>query len=87
MGLIQRGVIFFGGTISNAVLFVALSRIIMPYFADGGEFYTAGGPASDALSLLPTAMQLVIGAFQVGLILYFVAGIGEERTADRRPMP
>lgn len=86
MGLIQRGVIFFAGTISNAVLFVVLARIVVPYFSDGSAFGVPAGPATDALTLLPTALQLVIGALQLGLILYFVGGLGEERAARRRPL-
>lgn len=84
MGLIQRGVIFFAGTIANAVLFVVLSRIIIPYFSDGSAFGIPPGPATDALNLLPTALQLVIGALQLGFILYFIGGLGEERSAARR---
>lgn len=82
MGVVQRGAIFVFGTIGNAILFVMLSRAVLPIINFGPS-----GPADQAFSLLPTAIQLVIGALEVGLIVYFVGGIGEERTATRRRAP
>jgi len=82
MGVVQRGAIFMFGTIGNAILFVMLSRAVLPIINFG-----PAGPADTAFNLLPTALQLVIGAIEVGLIVYFVAGIGEERTVNRRRAP
>lgn len=82
MGVVQRGAIFVFGTIGNAILFVMLSRAVLPIIN-----FAPSGPADQAFSLLPTAIQLVIGALEVGLIVYFVGGIGEERAATRRRAP
>jgi len=82
VGVVQRGAIFVFGTIGNAILFVMLSRAVLPIINFGPS-----GPADQAFSLLPTAIQLVIGALEVGLIVYFVGGIGEERAATRRRAP
>lgn len=81
MGLIQRGVIFFAGTLANAIVFIFLSRVVLPLISYGPE-----GPATDAMNLLPVAMQLTIGMFQVGLIVYLVGGLGQQRSERRRPM-
>jgi hypothetical protein len=78
--------VFVGGTIGNAVLFLFLSRALLPAIGIGRD--VAGtGPATPALNLIPLVVQLVIGCIEVALILYFVAGIGEERVSSRRPMP
>jgi len=82
VGVVQRGAIFVFGTIGNAILFVMLSRAVLPIINFGPS-----GPADQAFSLLPTAIQLVIGALEVGLIVYVVGGIGEERAATRRRAP
>lgn len=79
MGVVQRGAIFVFGTIGNAILFVMLSRAILPIIN-----YGPSGPADTAFNLLPTALQLVIGAIEVGLIVYFAGGLGQQRTAARR---
>lgn len=81
MGLIQRGIIFTAGTVANGVIFIFLARVVMPLVNTGPQ-----GPATGALNLLPVAMQLAIGGLQVGLIVYLVTGIGEERAAQRRPI-
>lgn len=81
MGLIQRGVIFFGGTVANAIIFIFLSRVVLPLISYGPE-----GPATGAMNLLPVAMQLAIGVFQLGLIVYLVGGLGQQRSNQRRPM-
>lgn len=86
MGLIQRFKVFAIGTTANAILFLFLSRALLPLLAKGEEI-AGTGPATSAMNLLPVTIQLAIGALQLGLIVYFVAGIGEQRTADRRPMP
>ncbi|MFB6201309.1 MAG: hypothetical protein ABEI98_04790 [Halorhabdus sp.] len=82
MGVVQRGAIFVFGTIGNAILFVILSRAVLPIIN-----YGPSGPADTAFSLLPTALQLVIGALEVGLIVYFAGGLGQERTVNRRRAP
>jgi hypothetical protein len=84
MSVIQRGIIFTFGTISNAILFLFHSRVIMEIVDVANGF--ADGPAMGAINLLPAAIQLAIGGIQIGLILYFIGGLGQERTADRRPV-
>lgn len=85
MGLLQRAVIFAIGTVSNAILFLFHSRVLLEVLAVGRN--VAGqGPATGAFDLLPIAMQLAMGGFQIGLILYFIGGLGEERTTTRRPI-
>jgi len=81
MGVIQRGVIFLAGTIANGILFIFLSRVVLPIVN-----YGPTGPATQAMQLLPVAIQLAIGGLEVGLIFYFISGLGEERAAQRRPM-
>lgn len=83
MGVIGRGVIFAVGTVANGVLFILHSRIVLTLIG-----YAPPGPATGALNLLPGAMQLTIGGLQAGLVLYFIGGLGEERSVDaRRPQP
>jgi len=81
MGVIQRGIIFFAGTIANGITFIFLSRVVLPLVNTG-----PAGPATTAMNLLPAAMQLAIGGLQVGLIFYLLGGLGEERAAQRRPL-
>jgi len=81
MGVIQRGVIFLAGTIANGILFIFLSRVVLPIVN-----YGPTGPATQAMQLLPVAIQLAIGGLEVGFIFYFISGLGEERAAQRRPM-
>jgi hypothetical protein len=85
MGIIGRGIVFVVGTISNAILFLFHSRVILEVLSVADDF--ASGPADGAFAILPVAIQLAIGGIQVGLVLYFIGGLGQERTADRRPMP
>lgn len=85
MGIIKRGIVFTVGTISNAILFLFHSRVILEVLAIGRDVGGAG-PATAAFDILPVAIQLCIGGLQVGLILYFIGGLGQERTAQRRPM-
>jgi hypothetical protein len=82
VGVVRRGGIFVFGTIGNAILFVVLSRVVLPIIN-----YGPSGPADAAFNTLPTAIQLVIGAIEVGLIIYFVGGLGQQRTASRRRAP
>lgn len=84
MGIMKRGVIFTIGTISNAILFLFHSRVILEVLSIADTF--PKGPATDALNLIPPAIQLAIGGLQLGLILYFIGGLSQERTATRRPM-
>lgn len=86
MGLIGRGVVFTVGTFSNAILFLVLSRVVLPLIATGTAI-AGQGPATGAIELIPTAIKLAIGVIEIGLIGYFLGGLGEERTASRRPMP
>lgn len=85
MSLINRAVIFSIGTISNAVLFIILSRVVL-LINDTGAQLTAQGPATDAITLVPTAMMLAIGMIQLGLVAYLLGGLSEERTVARGPM-
>ena len=87
MGVIKRGIVFSVGTVSNAILFLFHSRVILEVLSVAGDLGARAGPASGAFDLLPTAIQLAIGGFQLGLILYFIGGLGQERAASRRPMP
>lgn len=86
MGLMQRGVIFTIGTVSNAILFLFLSRVLLPLLATG-ESIAGEGPATAALTNLPIAIQVAMGVLQLGLIAYLLGGLGEERSTQRRPMP
>lgn len=81
MGVIQRGIIFLAGTMANGILFIFLSRVVLPIVN-----YGPAGPATQAMNLLPAAIQLAIGGLEVGLIFYFISGLGEERAAQRRPL-
>lgn len=85
MGVIQRGIIFIVGTISNGILFLFHSRVILEILSVA-EQLAGSGPATSALNLLPAAIQLAIGGLQIGLVVYLLVGLGEERTANRRPM-
>lgn len=87
MGVIKRGVVFSIGTVSNAILFLFHSRVILEVVSVAGDLNAKAGPASGAFDLLPTAIQLGIGGIQIGLILYLLGGLGEERARSRRPMP
>jgi hypothetical protein len=84
MGILTRGIVFTVGTISNAMLFLFHSRVVLEILSVAESF--PSGPASSAFNILPMAIQLAIGGLQVGLILYFIGGLGQERTAERRPM-
>jgi hypothetical protein len=84
MSVIRRGVVFTVGTVSNAILFLFHSRVLLEVVSISNQF--ASGPATSAINLLPVAMQLAMGGLQVGLILYFIGGIGQERAESRRPM-
>jgi len=86
MGVIKRGIVFSIGTVSNAILFLFHSRVLLEILAVAKDLGGYAGPASGAFDLLPTAIQLALGALQLGLILYFVGGIGEEKATARRPM-
>jgi len=86
VSVLQRGIVFTIGTFSNAILFLFHSRVILEIIATAEELFGTG-PATPALNLLPMAIQLAIGGLQLGLILYFIGGLGEERASDRRPMP
>lgn len=85
MGVIGRGLVFFAGTTANAILFLFHSRVLLEILAIANQI-AGTGPATGALNTLSVAMQLSMGILQIGLILYLVGGIGEERTATRRPM-
>ena len=86
MGLVERGVIFMIGTISNAILFLFTSRVILE-IVSVGESVAGTGPATPAMNLLAPVMQLVIGMIQLGLIAYLIAGIGEQKSVAQEPMP
>lgn len=85
MSVIRRGIVFVAGTTANVLLFLVLSRGVLEIIAIG-ESVAGTGPATPALNLLPVAFQLGLGGLQVGLILYFIGGLGEERAASRGPV-
>lgn len=85
MGVIQRAVIFTAGTITNAVLFLFHSRVVLEVVAVAKDV-AGSGPATSSLNALPMAMQLAMGVLQVGLIVYLLGGLGEEKTTTTRPM-
>lgn len=85
MGIVRRGIVFMFGTFTNAILFLFHSRVVLEVVETANSF--GQGPASGAINLLPDVMQLAIGAIQVILIIYLLGGLGEERAANRRPMP
>lgn len=85
MGVIGRGIVFVAGTVANAILFLFHSRVLLEVLAIADQI-AGTGPATGALNTLPLAMQLAMGIFEIGLILYLVGGLGEERTATRRPL-
>lgn len=85
MSVVRRAVVFFGGTVANAILFIFLSRALLPIIEQGNAI-AGTGPATSALDLLPVAMQLVIGGFQLGLIVYMLGGLGSQRKTTRRPL-
>ncbi len=87
MRVLNRGVVFTIGTISNAIVFLFHSRVLMEVLDVAKDFGWSGGPATGALQLLPVAMQLAMGVFQLGLILYFLGGLGQERASATRSMP
>jgi len=85
MSVIKRGIVFSVGTVANAILFLFHSRVLMEVLSVGRD--VAGtGPATPAFDLLPVAMQLAMGGLQIGLILYLIGALGQERSATRRPM-
>jgi hypothetical protein len=85
MSLINRGVVFVIGTISNAVLFIFFSRVYLPLQETGLEL-AGSGPGTAAINLIPTAIVLAIGLLQIGLVVYLLGGLGQERTVARGPM-
>lgn len=84
MSIIKRGFVFSAITISNAILFLFFSRVVLPII-DVSEGF-AQGPATQAINLLPAAIQLAIGAIQIGVTLYFLAGLQQQRTVNRGPV-
>lgn len=83
MSIMQRGVIFAFGTVSNAILFVFHSRVILTILDMATNFGT--GPATDALNLIPTVMPLAIGGIQAILVVYLLGGLQDQRSVQRRP--
>lgn len=83
MSVLRRGLVFIAGTIGNAILFLVYSRGVLEVLSIAEQF--PDGPATDALNLLPPAMQLAIGAIQIILIVYLVGGLQDQRTVQRRP--
>ncbi len=81
--IIQRGIIFFGGTLANAVLFLFHSRVVLEVISVSESF--PSGPATSAINLLPDVIMLAIAGIQLGLVAYLLGGLGQERTATRRP--
>jgi len=86
MSVFRRAVIFTIGTVANAILFLFHSRVLLEVLAEGRAI-SGTGPATGALELLPVAMQLAMGVLQIGLIVYLLGGLGQERSSQRRPMP
>lgn len=85
MGIVSRLPIFFGLVVTDAVLFLFHSRVLLRVI-ETGEAIAGTGPATGAINLLPAAMQLVMGIILVGAFGYLLGGISSERTAARRRM-
>lgn len=83
MSVVRRGVVFFGGTIANAILFIFHSRVLLSVTDIANSF--PSGPATPAIELLPQAVMGAILIIQVGLIAYFLGAFGEQRTATQGP--
>lgn len=83
MSILRRALVFVGGTIGNAILFLVYSRGVLEVLSIAEQL--PSGPATDALNLLPPAMQLAIGAIQIILIVYLIGGLQDQRTVQRRP--
>lgn len=81
--IISRGIVFFGGTLANAVLFLFHSRVVLEIMDVADGF--AQGPATPAINMLPDVIMLAIAGIQLGLVAYFLGGLGEERTVTRGP--
>jgi len=84
MGVIQRSIVFFALTFSNAILFLFHSRVLLEIVSIANSF--ASGPGTSAINLLPVALQLAMGGIQLVAIVYLLGGLSEERAAQRRPM-
>lgn len=84
MSIIKRGFVFTAITISNAILFLFHSRVLLEIVNISENF--ASGPATQAINLLPAVIQLAIGAIQIGVTLYFLAGLQRQRTVTRGPV-
>lgn len=85
MGIIQRGIIFSGGILAVAVLFLFYSRVVLEIMSVADSF--PAGPATPAINMLPDVIMLAIGALLLGFIVYFLGGLGEERSTTRRGPP
>lgn len=85
MGVIGRAIIFCAGTTTNAILFLFHSRVVLEVLAVA-EQIAGTGPATTALNTLPVALQLTMGGLQIGLIVFLLGGLGQEKTTTRRPM-
>jgi len=83
MSVVQRGIVFFGGTLANAVLFVFHSRVLLTITSTANNL--AAGPATPAINLLPQAVMGAILVIQVGLIAYFLAAFDQQRAVSQGP--
>ena len=85
MGVVERSFVFLAITGGNAILFLFHSRVLLEVLAVGNEI-AGTGPATDALNLLPQAMQLAMGGIQLIAIVYLLGGLGSQRSSERRPL-
>lgn len=83
MGIISRLPIFMGLVVTDAILFLFHSRVLLRVI-ETGESIAGTGPATSAINLLPAVMQLVMGLILVGAFGYLLGGITSQRTARRR---
>jgi len=84
MSIIARGLVFSGLTVSNAVLFVFHSRVVLRIVAIAESFGT--GPASPAINLLPQALMLAMLIIEVIAVSYLLGAFSQQRKATQGPV-
>jgi len=85
MGILRRLPVFALLVVTDAILFIFHSRVVLTIVDIANSF--ASGPATGAINLLPDVLQLVMGVILLGAFAYLLGGIGEERAAARRRPP
>ena len=84
MSIIGRGVVFSGLTLSNLVLFVFHSRVVLEIVEISQSF--SSGPATGAINLLPQALVLAMLIIQVIATAYLLGAFSQQRTANQGPV-